>query len=159
MQDHWGKLLLEYAELDNNSDVLNRFELQKDILDLQNAYTVIKAMLKRLMIIPPDHKTHGQTSSHYINDLMKLGYRIDTDNRQAYQESILRADKKSNSIITQIQMKKNLLKGDVEEKHVSFDSISAVISAELKFMIPEDISVAKYCEFKKIIKRRIKAPK
>lgn len=149
--DLWGEVQLEFAELDNNTEILNKFETDKEIKQLQTAYNVIKAMIKRLQLVtPPD-----PTSVQYVNDLQKMGYHIDCANSAMYKFSLERADKKSNSIVTQIEMKKNTLEGNIEEKNISFDAIMAVLIAELRVPLEDDITVARYCEYKKIIKRRI----
>lgn len=151
-KDLWGDILMEYAELDNNQDILTKFETQKDIIQLQSAYNVINAMILWLQLVTPPEPTSVQ----YVNDLQKMGYHVDCTNSELYKLSLERAAKKTGSILTMIAMKKNTLKGEqIEEKNISFDAIMALISAELKFVIPEDISVARYCEYKKIMKRRI----
>lgn len=153
LKDLWGDLIIEYAHLNNDQEVLTKLEAEKEIAQLQAAYIVIKAMIRYLEILTPDK---DKNAAGYVSDLMKMGYHVDCSNSQNYKLSLERADKKSNSIITLIQMKKNSLKGEVEEKNLSFDAIMAVISAELQFIIPDNISVARYCEYKKVMKRRIK---
>lgn len=142
--------------MDSNQKVLNKFEIQKEILDLQNAYTVIRAMLTRLELVVPDDSKLGLTSRQYVADLMKLGYSINTHSSLEYKHSILNGFKRSNSILTLIQMKKNQLNEEIEERYISFEELQATISAELKFLIPVDITVASYCEYKKILKRKVK---
>lgn len=143
----WGDILLEYGKLDHTSSIQDAFEKDKYIKQLENAYTTIKAMIRKLMFVV-DKRT--------ILDLHALGYIIDTTDSREYAKSLSAADKKSNSLVTRIRMLKNELKGDHSETGVSFDSLMAMLNSQLQINVPENISVARYCEYKKIITERNK---
>ncbi len=147
----WGDIMIEYAKIDGNMEVIGSFESDKHIKQLYNSYTVIKAMIRILWCVSPSNKKYGKLALSTISDLEKLGYKVDTSNSTQYRESLLRADKRANNIITQIRIKQKKYISD-EEVNITFDALIAGLSAGLKFSVPDNITVSRYCELKKIVK-------
>lgn len=156
----WNDIILEYAELDNNLEIHGSFENQKVIYQLENLYVVIKAMIRTLMFITPHTKParYGKTASKTIDDLSKLGYKIDTSSSAAYAASISAADKRANSIISQVNIRKAEMDADNEGDYekISFEKTLSILNSSLGFQVPEDITVAMYCEYKKVITKKSK---
>ncbi len=163
----FGDIMLEYGHLDQNLGVGAQFEDQKILIQLENAYTVLKAMIRLLMLVTPDSQDpeYAKIATQYIEDLRKLGYIIDVTNSKAYEKSLYQADKRSNALVTKIRMKKNEIKSltpDAEdgEREISFDRIVAQLSAALQFNIDENnLTVSRYCELRKVLKERSKKRK
>lgn len=162
----WGEIILEYGHLDQNLAVAAHFEDHKVLLQLENAYTVLKAMIRTLMFVSPgsNNPEWADLANNYIKDLRKLGYIIDITSSKAYKESLYAADRKSNQLVTRIKMKRNEIKnysedpdqeGDPREK-VTFDQVITQLSAALQFNLSDNLTVSRYCEYRKTLKARNK---
>jgi len=156
----WGDVILEYADLSNDKNISNSFEEQKIIYQLENSYVVIKVMIRLLMFITPYSKGegHGDLATKTIADLKLMGYKIDLSSDKAYASSISAADKRANHIISQIKIRKAdlaTLEGE-GSKDISFDYVISSLNTALKFIVPEDITVSRYCEYKKVLIKNAK---
>lgn len=149
----WGDILIEYAELEGNMQLKNKFDKVVALRQLQNSYTTIKAMIRLLHYITPSHEVHGTLAQGTIDDLAKMGYVVDVSSSKAYAESLLKLDKKSNSLVTLIRMKQNELEGNHDEHAVSFDEIFAMLQIHFHD-IKENITVKRYIACKKVVKQR-----
>ena len=149
----WGDLILEYASLSGDMEVSESFEKSKDVLTMKNSYMVIKAMIKMLMLVTPDHPKHGEYAEAVLIDLRKMGYKIDTSNSDKYAESLNLANRRVNSIITQIRMKENEIKGDASESNIDFDQIISMLQLDFN-NVDENMSVKRYISMREIIKKK-----
>lgn len=148
----WGEIILEYGKLDNNNQIQDSFDKAKNVMELENSYNTIKAMIKMLMIVTPTHEKYGEKANEVVNMLAKMGYKIDLSNSDKYKESVLAANKRSNSLLTHIRMKKNALRGENDEKGINYDEIMAML--QTNFNVDESLTVARYLSMKKIIEKK-----
>lgn len=156
----WGDIVIEYADIDKNHQITESFNDQKIIYQLENSFIVIKAMIRLLMFITPNSKNenHAALAVKTIKDLRKLGYNINTSNSLEYAKSISNANKRSNSIISRIRIKKSEMRieSSSNDNPISFDQAISALNAALKFVVPDDITVARYCEYKKVLMKKAK---
>lgn len=155
----WGDIVLEYGKLDNNFSIDNSFESQKIIYQLEASFVAIKAMIRILMFVTPRSKKpeSAELATKTIKDLKKLGYIIDITDSKAYAKSISSADKRSNSIITQIKLRKSEMDYDEDSSSpISFDTVISSLNSALGFIVPEGITVARYCAYKKSLIKKSK---
>lgn len=154
----WGDLVLEYGEIDDNFSIQNSFEDQKLLYQLENSYVVIKSMVRILFFITPDSEgDYSDVASEHIKNLRLLGYNISLESSQEYKKSLYEADKRANSIITRIKLKRNEMKSEDDSKDsspISFDHMITSLNTALKFSVDDNITVSRYCEYKKVLKSR-----
>lgn len=149
----WAEIMLEYGEIDDNYSVQNNFGKQTQLTSLQNSFVTLKAMIRFLWYVSPSNKKYGAKASNIIDDFKKMGYSIDQSNSQKYAESLLLVDRRINALNTRIKMLENELASKDEEEGISFDQLMAMLSMEFSYL-KEDISVKRYVECKKIIKKK-----
>lgn len=101
--------------------------------------------------------------SFFVDDnliafLDSKGYKIDKSTATSYRKSLERAAQKSGNIVTKLRTKFNELKEQERDrkkgKIVTVEEVLANISSELKFHVGLDITLARFNEYKRIIKRK-----
>lgn len=139
-----------------NSELTGRFEFNSYIASYKQfnmllaLYNTVKAcLIKSLFVVDDD----------VIKFLRLKGYRIDTSGKTKYAESLEAAMRKANNLTTKIKMKRNeLLALSLGEKklddHHGLEDVLANISAALGFNVPDDITLARFNTFCKIIKQK-----
>lgn len=151
----WSDLILEYGRLDNNLQIDESFQNQKILNQYENSFVFVKALIRILTLVSPDseNENYSGAANDAIKTLDKLGYKIDVSSTKNYAKSITAADKRANSIITRINILRNEISGNQsgENESASFDGIMSALSAALKFRVSEQITVARYCEYKKVL--------
>lgn len=163
LSDLWDSIVIEYADIEGASSLSEGFKLDIEIKQLQNLYNIVKAMLRLLILASPNNvnSDYAKLASKYIIDLKNLGYEIDLTNSDSYKKSIYRADKKANNIITRIRIKQKSLdqinKESSTGEKVSFEKVYTNLVASLNINISENITVKQYCEYKEIIRKRVKS--
>ena len=136
LTDVWESILLEYSELDNNMAINNILDLEEEQFKQMALYCEIKAMLLYLV---------GAFNQEFIDRLNQLGYKVDKDNLV---EDIKRNNQKSNNIFTRVKMIKADIKNLTSGKKSSFDKEMSFIATRLGFEPKEEITVARYVEYK-----------
>ena len=157
----WGDIVLEYGTLSNDNKIDESFSSQKVLKQLENSLVFIKSLIGILIFVSPTSKNelYSKSAIDAIEKLGKLGYTITTISSLEYAKSIKSADQKSNSILTRINILRNeILSVNEEDKEnrVSFDAIISSLSVALKFSVSDDITVSKYCEYRKILTKKSK---
>lgn len=149
----WGDLVIEYGKIDNNMQISESFDSQKIIYQLEASYIAIKSMIRVLMFSTPQSKNEqgAKAATESIHDLSKLGYKIDTSDSLAYAKSIQAADKRANSILNQINIRKSNIDYSTDNTPISFDEVISSLNTALKFVVSDDITVARYCAYKKTL--------
>lgn len=100
-----------------------------------------------------------------IKYVRSKGYKINTQNSKTYEQSLEAAMHRSNNIITKLTMKKNELLKMVEESKQAanhketFESLMAGLAFNLGYSVPDDITLARYNEYLKLIEKKNNALK
>lgn len=145
----WEAIIRKNYEVNGGFDYINYCDLVEGYAQLLAEYNYVRCTLIQLMFMVDDS---------YIDELSKRGYNIDTSNSIAYAKSINSALTRSENIVTRLTMKANEINGLIEEhggsKPASFEEIMAGLSMSLKFSVPEEITLARFNEYKKIISER-----
>jgi hypothetical protein len=91
-----------------------------------------------------------------IELLAKKGYRIDKSSSVKYAESINSALRRSENIGTQAIIKQNEIKKLQSDKKegTGFEQVMAMLSLQLGFPVPDDITLARFNEYQKLIKQK-----
>ena len=91
------------------------------------------------------------------------GYKIDLSNSAKYSESLAAAMRKSDNLITKITLKKNELErmspAQNGSKPQSFETLMALMSFELGYTLPDDITLVRFNEYIKLIEVRARQQK
>ena len=113
-------------------------------------YNAIKAALGVLLYF---------VDNAYIAFLNKKGYRINTDTASGYAKSLVAAGRKADNLQSKIASKIK----EMERKGVqnsggprTFDDVMAELTASIGFNVPEEVTLARYNGYMKVIKDRNK---
>ena len=146
----WEKIVSKNYETNGEFDYVNYIDLQEGFAHLLNEYNVVKAQLLKLSFV---------VDENIIEELRGKGYRIDTSSKSKYIESLNSALHRSDNIISRIKIKKSEINSLIEDERTddkpTFDSIVALVSMYLGFPIPDDIGLARFNEYKKLIKKKV----
>ena len=92
-----------------------------------------------------------------IKYVRSKGYLIDTTNSKTYADSLYRAIRKCDNLQTKIAMQLNDLErtqATTPRRSENFEALMAALSLELGYTVPDEITLARYNEYSKLIERR-----
>lgn len=149
LYNNWEDILRKNSKANNNLEFLNHFEAAQKYTMLLSLYTTIKACLMKLTICP---------DVEVIKYLRTEGYYIDGSSVRAYTESIVAASNLSDNLATKIETKEKELRLYKVDNDVSsgsgFEEGLASLSYMIGFNIPDDVTLAKFNEYKRIIRKQ-----
>lgn len=152
-KEQWNKIVT--ANFDNSGstfDFLNYVDNLEGYNHFLQEHNVITAQLIVL---------HFQVDSQIIEDLKQKGYNIDTTGKNAYLSSLIQSVQRSKHIVSQIKLKANEMQQFSHEikdsKPTSFDEIMATLIMNLGMTVPDNITLARYNQFRRKIEERRKA--
>ena len=126
----------------------------KTYAKLLGDYGLVKLSLMQLMMVVDDEA---------IAFLESKGYRIDRSSASAYSASIQNALQKCKNIITKLKTRYNQIqqsnKDNEKAPKTSIEEILANISVSIGFSVGPDVTLARFNEYKKIIKKKYEASK
>jgi hypothetical protein len=148
--DVWEDIVKRNSEENGSHQYYAYINSHKGLNKLLNDYTMTKAMLIKLAFV---------VDKKLIERLNKMGYRISTKNSQEYEDSLVAAIRKSDNMVTKITMRQNelntLFKAQEGNKSKrSFEQVIADLTVGLGFIVNEDITLARYNEYRKIIQKK-----
>lgn len=146
----WEEIVRENGERNGDRSYSSYFRLLKGYGVLLATYSVVKISLLKLAVSPVDCEV--------VFDLRRRGYQINMSDNTVYAESIRVGLRKVDNLITRIRMKKSELEAQfaVQEKGtpIGFEEIIAKITSGLGFVVQDNITLARYNEYKKILKEK-----
>lgn len=113
-------------------------------------YNTVKSMLTVLLFI---------IDNAYIAFLNKKGYRINTDSASGYAKSITAAGRKADNLQSKIASKVKEMERKGSQNTGSprtFDDVMAELTASIGFSVPEEVTLARYNGYQKVIRDRNK---
>ncbi|HTJ53726.1 MAG TPA: hypothetical protein VL443_29930 [Cyclobacteriaceae bacterium] len=165
--EEWEKLVRKNYETNGGFDYFNYVDLSKSYANILAESNIVKASILKLIalnlevgicFVEPDEIFI--VDNDLIDDLRNRGYKIDTTNKIKYRQSIEAALKKAENFVTRLKMKANeineMMKDKGEAKRASFEEIMANLSFILGFPVPDDITLCRFNEYKKIIDQKNK---
>lgn len=154
IQERWETIVKRNSE--HNGFNLNEYQDNlKEYARLLADYELVKLTLLQIcMVVDDDAELFLQSK----------GYRIDRSSASAYNESIQLALQRCKNILTKLKTRYNQIQqaskdNENQKAQTSIEAILANISAWLGFSVGSDITLARYNEYKKIIKRKHEASK
>jgi len=146
----WEEIVKRNNEANNSYQFSAYFDSAQGYAKLIADYNTIKACLFCLLF---------EIDNDLISFLKEKGYHIDVESnsRTKYEESIHAAMRRSDNLITKIRMKQNELAMMADKgsgQNAGFEEIIANLSFMLGFTVNDDITLARYNEYRKIIKKK-----
>ena len=150
--EKWEEIVSANSEANNSFEYANYVEKYRSYSLLLNEYITVKAMLTKLAFA---------IDKDLIEWLSKKGYKIVTnEGNDRYEESLMNAIRRSDNLVTKTMMKANelrALQNKQNNKIGGFESVIADLIFSLGFEVKDDITLARYNELKKLIKRKHEA--
>ena len=140
----WEEIVKKNGEATGNKSYGQFLDLSIKRLKYLNEYVIVRALLVKLTI---------REDAGDINELNKRGYKIDVAD---YKQTVENAFRKCNNLSTKIGTTVatlNKLTGD-SKANISFDTLLAELSSSLGFVVNEDITLARYNEYNKVILKK-----
>lgn len=150
----WEKIVKQTGEASGDYSYLSRLDNYRTYISLLAEFNIVKAMLLRLCYIIDDN---------YISYLRKKGYKIDISGAKGYSDSIIAAMARSNNLVTKIKMKSNEMIKEAENSEnqkagTGFEETLANLCAQLGFEVNDNVTLARFNEYRKIIQLKNKRP-
>lgn len=148
----WEKIIEESSKVNGNNGYRSYFDNIKHYNKLLRDFNLIKSALSIL---------YFEVDTDLINFLKTKGYNINTSGRMAYENSLNASMLKSNNLITRIEMRyKEIIKATEQSKgsnqSASFESMMANLNYSLNLVETDNITLARYNEYMKIIRLKNK---
>lgn len=148
----WDELIKLNSKQNNDLCFLSYVSNLRVFAALLADYNIIKASLLKLMF---------QVDDEIIAWLRTKGYVIVTTGATVYAESIARAMHASDAIVTQITMRRNKLLVKSKEQEsvapIGIEEVIANLSFSLGYEVSDGITLARFNEYKKIIRAKNEA--
>lgn len=145
----WEQIVTRSCKATGSFDYMHYIETLRTYGLLIARYNIIKACLFKLTIVIGDPE-----SMEYVTG---EGYDINVSSTKAYMESIALAFTRSNALTTRILSKRKELDGYMTSEskdETTIEESMAYMSSNLGFNIETNITLARFNEYKKIIRKR-----
>ncbi len=143
----WIAIVRQNAEANGDRSYDSYFQLLKSYTLLVAQYTIVKAELMQLSVV---------IDYDLVLDLRKRGYKISLNSTAELAKSIEAALKKVSNLVTKATMKQKemeaMMANQPKSGKVGFEQLMANISTGLGFVVQDDITLARYNEYKRILK-------
>jgi len=155
--EQWESIVQKNSIANEVHEYSNYVESLKSHALLVNQYIVTKAHIDKLSM---PVFGYGKIDIESFNYLLSKGYNIATHSKEAYIKSLTSALKKRENLLTRINMKRKELERialQQQEKpgqEKNLEQLLAVLSLNLGFPVQDDITLARYNEYNKIIRKQ-----
>lgn len=157
----WDELIKLNSKQNNDLGFLSYVSNLRVFAALLADYNIIKASLLKLFVLLFGVGVRLRSDDELIMWLKNKGYIIATTDNIVYAESINRAMHSSDAIITQLTMRRNkMLVRSKEQESVALVGVEEVIanlSFSLGYEVSDSITLARFNEYKKIIRAKNEA--
>lgn len=158
IRKRWSKLVADNARaLDNHE-----YEMFAGLLAKNNKYAVqyliVQSSLNLLTV--KSIKKEKKFVISVIQDLAKYGYKIDTSSSENYLASINAVKRKVLNLANRIGINKIQINTIINQasdiKPKTFDSLIAELNSRLGFVVNDNITLARYNEYNKVLTEKAK---
>lgn len=153
----WESLVRKNCEVTMNRKYFSYRDTIKEQAALVYEYSAVKAMITKLALV---------VDMGYIQFLNTKGYRIYTGGEdipaerkwEKYADSLERASRRCDNLITKLKLSQSELKEftDSGKSESSLASSLAILSFHLGFQLNDQITLAEYNEYTKIVQQKIR---
>lgn len=153
LAEGWEKIIKRNSQV-NGLGLDNYLDNYKTYAQLLGDYEKVKLSLMQLLMVVDDD---------VIAYLKSKGYVIDTSTSSSYNKSIQNAMQKCKNILTKLKTRYNQIqqanKDNDKAPQTSIEEILANISVSIGFSVGMDVTLARFNEYKRIVKKRHEASK
>jgi hypothetical protein len=148
--DQWEKIIQQNSKINGNAEYRSYYDNLKHYNKLLRDFNLVKATITIL---------YFEIDNSMIDYLASKGYKISTRSNVEYVNSLNAAMNKSNNLISKIEMRyKAIVKANEQSKgsnqQVTFETLMANLTIALGFPLDDSLTLARYNEYNKIIKKR-----
>jgi hypothetical protein len=157
----WEEIVQRNAEVNGNYTYMNWFRASREYYKLISEHALVKAILQKFSFTKTFKRFVGPTTDKdkvLVAVLGQRGYVLDFRSSEQFAESIYANMLKSQNLVTKITMKRNEINGFVSSNGAvqGFEEVMADLIASLNVNVDDNITLARYNEYKKVIKLRHK---
>jgi hypothetical protein len=147
LAERWEQILKENSQYTGTFAYDSHFQKVQAYTRLLGQYHLCRAMLTKLLI-RFDQKT--------VDSLKRYRIKIDTNSQEEFNKSLIKAGNQVRNMITKITVKQNELQEQSEKprKNITLESVLAQLSSQLGYEVRQDLTLARYNEYVKIIEKR-----
>ncbi|MCH8067854.1 MAG: hypothetical protein IID16_01075 [Candidatus Marinimicrobia bacterium] len=147
LSELWEDILHEYAELEGNNHVLDKFDAFREIHQLAVTYDIINTMIYSL---------YYQYNQSYINDLDMFGYKVQIVNNCITVDSLEKCSQMARSILNEIHDLKKVIEPEekANAKNLFYKCMAWLIKGYGN--LEDNITVAKYIALKNHLNKIIR---
>jgi len=159
------KLLLKKGKLDDSAAIAwEMITKENELLQGGNSYSIMFDHFSALTELVAEYNEVRITlwTLLYKFDMDKvlrmkeLGFKIDCTNNQTYRDTLFNCIRQSKNYATKIKMKRNEIDAELpkerEQQQATFHTLMAQLTKQLKFNIPDDITLARFNAYLKELK-------
>lgn len=160
--ERWEQIVMANSKVSGNGEYRAFVDLQKSFEQLRAQHIIVSALLIKFIYGGKDHK------KEVYDELRKRGYRLNINkDRNALDESVSTAIKQCQHLLTKAKSKKNEIdRGYNKKKNERQQDPKSFISVitELRYavaptIIPDNIKLAEYNEYFRILKQQAQLKK
>lgn len=157
--ESWEQIVKRNSEVNNSLEYARVVGGIRSYTKLILEYNLLKSASLALAIRDKDVGLSDR-QKEILQYLRSKGHKVDTTSNEAYEESLVLLSKKADAITTRLRMKENELLIMVNDKgeRSNFEETMATLCANLGFTVPDSVTLARYNEYMKVIKKK-NAPK
>lgn len=141
----WEDIVKESERVTNSTAYLSyMFDIQS-IKTLVAEYVLAKSILLRLQY---------RGDMKLVRELHEMGYELDLTDTKSFAKSLYVQLGVVGNLATQLKIKQNEIELGQKPEPISFDSMVANLSASLGFVVPDSITLARYNEYLKLLRKK-----
>lgn len=146
----WEEIVKKVEKFNNSLWYHNHLDDLKELKWIMSEYIIVKSSLYKLLY---------KFDKELVQELIEKGYYISTASDEEYAQTLFDRLQNIENLITKLKMKKNemALEQEVEEEKKtkpSFDLAMAQLSMTLGFVLPEDITLARFNEYNRMLQEK-----
>jgi len=149
----WEEIVRRNCIANEVHEYKNYIDAMRSLALLSNKYIAIKAHVDRLSI---PVFGGGEISGDSVLYLNSIGIEVDTTSKESYVASLLAALKKRENMMTRINMQRKELEKIITQTKVTeekgIEQILAVLSYNIGFPIGDNVTLARFNEYNKLVK-------
>jgi len=144
---NWEKII-EINDKMNGSNSLSVYKMNlKGYLTMLTNYMLVRSSLTYL---------HFKYDKDIVDSVLKHGIYLDTSNTIDFVDSLDRAIRYCDSMITLIESRRKAIESGSKKTELSFDELLIWLSYNLGFMVPRDVKLAEFNAYVKFLKHKQK---
>ena len=144
----WESIVKENSKHSGDFQYDSYFTLLQAYHQFICEYVMVRNMLFKLATV---------IDYEYVEACRARGYQINLKDSASYEKSIAAALRRTANLITRARMKQSEIErefGGKPQKSFGFEETMANLTMALGFVVPDNVTLARYNEYKKMIKSR-----